>query len=60
MTLELKKFEMKKDDLQNLTESCKKSGISIDELTKKIPFLGTLIKKEKDMEMVLEKLKYPT
>jgi MoxR-like ATPase len=37
-----------------------KSGITIDELNKSIPFLGTLIKKEKDMDMVLEKLKYPT
>ncbi len=37
-----------------------KSGITIDELSKGIPFMGTLIKKEKDMEMALEKLKYPT
>ncbi|MFW9952565.1 MAG: AAA family ATPase [Candidatus Thorarchaeota archaeon] len=37
-----------------------KSGITLDELNKGIPFLGTLIKKEKDMEMVLEKVKYPT
>jgi len=37
-----------------------KSGITMDELSKKIPFLGTLIKKEKDMDMVLEKIKYPT
>ena len=37
-----------------------KSGISLEELSKGLPFLGVLIKKEKDMEMVLEKLKYPT
>jgi MoxR-like ATPase len=37
-----------------------KSGITIEELNKGIPFMGTLIKKEKDMEMALEKLKYPT
>ena len=37
-----------------------KSGISIDELKKGIPFLGVLIKKEKDMELVLEKIKFPT
>ncbi|MFW9773811.1 MAG: AAA family ATPase [Promethearchaeota archaeon] len=37
-----------------------KSGISIDELTKGIPFLGVLIKKEKDMDLVLEKIKFPT
>ncbi|MEJ2294285.1 MAG: MoxR family ATPase, partial [Candidatus Lokiarchaeota archaeon] len=37
-----------------------KSGISIDELRKGIPFLGTLVKKEKDIEMALEKIKFPT
>jgi len=37
-----------------------KSGISIEELKKTIPFLGVLIKKEKDMDMVLEKIKFPT
>jgi MoxR-like ATPase len=37
-----------------------KSGISIDELKKGIPFLGVLIKKEKDLEIALEKLKFPT
>ncbi len=37
-----------------------KSGISIEELKKNIPFLGVLIKKEKDMDMVLEKIKFPT
>jgi len=37
-----------------------KSGISIEELKKSIPFLGVLIKKEKDMDMVLEKIKFPT
>jgi len=37
-----------------------KSGISIEELKKKIPFLGVLIKKEKDMDIVLEKIKFPT
>ena len=37
-----------------------KSGISIDELQKEIPFLGILIKKERDMELVLDKLKFPT
>ncbi|MFW9783639.1 MAG: AAA family ATPase [Candidatus Heimdallarchaeota archaeon] len=37
-----------------------KSGISIDELTKGIPFLGVLIKKEKDIDLVLEKIKFPT
>jgi hypothetical protein len=37
-----------------------KSGISLDELKNKIPFLGVLIKKEKDLEMVLDKVKFPT
>lgn len=37
-----------------------KSGITIEELKKGIPFLGVLIKKEKDMEMVLDKIKFPT
>ena len=37
-----------------------KSGISVDELTKGIPFLGTLIKKEKDFEAVLAKAQFPT
>ncbi|TFF87748.1 MAG: MoxR family ATPase [Promethearchaeota archaeon] len=37
-----------------------KSGISIDELRKSIPFLGTLVKKEKDLEMAMEKVRFPT
>jgi len=37
-----------------------KSGISMDELRRRIPFLGTLVKKEKDLEMALEKIKFPT
>ena len=37
-----------------------KSGITVDELSKGIPFLGALIKKEKDMEIVLDKIKFPT
>jgi MoxR-like ATPase len=37
-----------------------KSGISIDELKKGVPFLGVLIKKEKDIEIAIEKLKFPT
>ncbi|MFX1410590.1 MAG: AAA family ATPase [Promethearchaeota archaeon] len=37
-----------------------KSGISIEELKKEIPFLGVLIKKEKDYEVVLDKIKFPT
>ncbi len=37
-----------------------KSGITLEELKKGIPFLGVLIKKEKDMEMVLDKIKFPT
>ncbi len=37
-----------------------KSGISMEELKKGIPFLGVLIKKEKDFEIVLDKIKFPT
>ena len=37
-----------------------KSGISLDELKNKVPFLGTLLKKEKDIEIALEKIKFPT
>ena len=37
-----------------------KSGISLEELKKEIPFLGVLIKKEKDFEIAIEKLKFPT
>ena len=37
-----------------------KSGITIDELKKGVPFLGVLIKKEKDLEIAIEKLKFPT
>jgi len=37
-----------------------KSGISMEELKKEIPFLGVLIKKEKDFEIALEKLKFTT
>ncbi len=37
-----------------------KSGISVDELIKGIPFLGVLIKKEKDLEAVLAKAQFPT
>jgi len=37
-----------------------KSGISIEELRTNIPFLGVLIKKEKDFEIALEKLKFPS
>lgn len=37
-----------------------KSGITVDELARKIPFLGVLIKKEKDLEIALDKLKFPT
>ena len=37
-----------------------KSGVSLDELRKGVPFLGVLIKKEKDMELALEKVKFPT
>jgi len=36
-----------------------KSGITIDQLKKGIPFLGVLIKKEKDFEFALDKLKFP-
>ncbi|MFX1275647.1 MAG: AAA family ATPase [Promethearchaeota archaeon] len=37
-----------------------KSGISLDELKKGVPFLGTLIKKEKDLEIALERVKFPS
>jgi len=37
-----------------------KSGISMEELKKNIPFLGVLIKKEKDFEIALDKIKFPT
>ena len=37
-----------------------KSGIRLEELRKSIPFLGVLIKKEKDMEFALEKAKFPS
>ena len=37
-----------------------KSGITMDELRREIPFLGTLIKKEKDIEIALDKIKFPT
>ncbi|GAH46954.1 unnamed protein product, partial [marine sediment metagenome] len=37
-----------------------KSGISLDELKSGIPFLGVLLKKEKDIEVALEKVKFPT
>ncbi len=37
-----------------------KSGITMDELKKGIPFLGVLIKKEKDFEITLDKIKFPT
>ena len=37
-----------------------KSGITIEELKRGVPFLGVLIKKEKDFEIVLDKLKLPT
>ncbi|UCC20665.1 MAG: MoxR family ATPase [Promethearchaeota archaeon] len=37
-----------------------KSGISLEELKKAIPFLGVLIKKEKDFEIALDKIKFPT
>ncbi len=37
-----------------------KSGITMDELSKNIPFLGVLIKKEKDFEVASDKLKFPT
>ncbi|MFX1237153.1 MAG: AAA family ATPase [Promethearchaeota archaeon] len=35
-----------------------KSGISLEELKKGVPFLGTLIKKEKDLEFALERVKF--
>jgi len=37
-----------------------KSGITMDELKKGIPFLGALLKKEKDLELARERLKFPT
>jgi MoxR-like ATPase len=37
-----------------------KSGISLDELKHGIPFLGVLLKKEKDLEIALDKIKFPT
>ena len=37
-----------------------KSGISIEELKKSIPFLGVLIKNEKDFEAASAKAKFPT
>ena len=37
-----------------------KSGINLDELKHGIPFLGVLLKKEKDLEIALEKIKFPT
>jgi len=37
-----------------------KSGISIGELRKQIPFLRVLLIKEKDIEVALEKIKFPT
>ncbi|MFX0069611.1 MAG: AAA family ATPase, partial [Candidatus Hermodarchaeota archaeon] len=37
-----------------------KSGISIEELKKGIPFLGVLLKKEKDLEIALSKAKFPS
>jgi len=37
-----------------------KSGITVDELRKSIPFLGVLIKKEKDLEVVLDRIKFPS
>jgi len=37
-----------------------KSGITLDELKESIPFLGVLIKKEKDLEYALDKVKFPT
>ena len=37
-----------------------KSGISIEELRKGIPFLGVLIKKEKDLEIAIDKIKFRT
>lgn len=37
-----------------------KSGITMEELKRGIPFLGVLIKKEKDFEIALDKVKFPT
>ncbi len=37
-----------------------KSGITVEELAKKLPFLGVLIKKEKDLEIAIEKAKFPS
>jgi len=37
-----------------------KSGITIEELKKGIPFLGVLLKKEKDIEVALELKKKKT
>ncbi|MEE9376813.1 MAG: MoxR family ATPase [Candidatus Lokiarchaeia archaeon] len=37
-----------------------KSGITMEELKENIPFLGVLIKKEKDFEIALDKIKIPT
>ena len=37
-----------------------KAGITIDELKRGVPFLGVLIKKEKDLEIALSKAKFPT
>jgi len=36
-----------------------KSGMTIDELKRGIPFLGVLLKKEKDLELILDKVKFP-
>ncbi|MHA1689400.1 MAG: AAA family ATPase [Promethearchaeota archaeon] len=36
-----------------------KSGITVDEMKHHIPFLGVLIKKEKDLEIVFDKVKFP-
>jgi MoxR-like ATPase len=37
-----------------------KSGISLEELKKGIPFLGVLIKNERDLEIALDKAKFPS
>jgi len=37
-----------------------KSGLTVEEMKKGIPFLGVLIKKEKDFELVLDRVKFPT
>ena len=37
-----------------------KSGITMEELKQGVPFLGVLIKKEKDFEIALDKIKFPT